>query len=68
MDLIVVWDGVTPKYKFPDKTLDFTFDFTPYVRNMDTDAFDLIKEKYEAEQKKQTGINPGTGTPPDQTS
>jgi len=67
MDVIVVWDGVTPKYQFPGKVLEFTYDFKPLVGNLDYDAFDLIKETYEAKQSL-TGEQPTqeTGTPPDQ--
>lgn len=49
---ICVWDGETPQRKFPDETVEFTHDFTPFPGEMDTTYYEDIIQMTN-EQKKQ---------------
>jgi HAD superfamily hydrolase (TIGR01509 family) len=72
MDVVVVWDRVTPKYKFSEKVVEFIIDFKGFAGNMDIGGEDILKELYE-EKLRQNGVeipnpNPEIGKQPDQIS
>ncbi len=51
LKIICVWDGETPKRKFPDEVLGYTKDFTPFLGEMDTTYYeDIIQMAKEQEQ------------------
>lgn len=52
---ICVWDGETPQRKFPDETVEFTGDFTPFSGEMDTTYYEDIIQMAKDQQKQQEG-------------
>ncbi len=44
MDLIVIWDGLIDKKKYPKKVLEFFPDFTPLLGNLDKTFDEMAKE------------------------
>ncbi len=52
---ICVWDGETPQRKFPDETVEFTGDFTPFPGEMDTTYYeDIVQMAKEQQEQQQT--------------
>lgn len=50
---ICVWDGRTPKSKFPDEVIEFTSDFTPFLGELDTSYYEDILKMAQEEADKQ---------------
>lgn len=57
LKIICVWDGKTPKRKFPDEVLGYTDNFSPFPGEMDTTHYeDILQMAKEQEQAtKATG-------------
>ena len=49
--IICVWDGETPKRKFPDEVVDYTWDFLPFPGQMDTTYYEDIKQMAEEQRE-----------------
>ena len=43
MDLIIIWDGLIDKRKYPKRALDFFLDFTPLLGNLDKTFDEMVK-------------------------
>ena len=43
MDLIILWDGLIDKRKYPKRALDFFPDFTPLLGNLDKTFDEMVK-------------------------